>query len=91
MAGMVAMAHFTIKTTIDENDIFMSVTTTSLVSFELMDYSFLRVMWLNFIAYLLLYYKTHDKTATPKTREIMPNSLYVLSDISFRYQSISSS
>jgi hypothetical protein len=29
MAGIVAMAHLTIKTTIDAKDIFTSVTTTS--------------------------------------------------------------
>jgi len=33
-AGIVAMAHFTIKTTIDENDILMSVTTISLISLD---------------------------------------------------------
>jgi len=33
-AGIVATAHFTIKTTIDENDILMSVTTISLISLD---------------------------------------------------------
>jgi hypothetical protein len=33
-AGIVAMAHFTIKTTIDENDILMSVTTISFISLD---------------------------------------------------------
>ncbi|UCD88500.1 MAG: hypothetical protein JSW04_08480 [Desulfobacterales bacterium] len=47
IAGIVAMAHLTIKTTIDENDIFMSVTTTSLLSFDPMDYSLSSIIGLN--------------------------------------------
>ncbi|MGD9384076.1 MAG: hypothetical protein PVH55_08490 [Desulfobacterales bacterium] len=39
MAGIVAMAHLTIKTTIDEKDILISVTTTSLISLNAMDLS----------------------------------------------------
>jgi hypothetical protein len=39
MAGMVAIAHLTMKMTIDEKDIFISVTTTSLVSLDAMDLS----------------------------------------------------
>jgi hypothetical protein len=40
MAGIVATAHLTIKTTIDEKDILTSVTTTSLIFFDPMDSSF---------------------------------------------------
>jgi hypothetical protein len=40
------MAHLTIKTTIDENDIFMSVTTTSLISFDAIELSLLKAIGL---------------------------------------------
>ena len=51
IAGIVAIAHFTIKTTIDGKDIFMSVTTTSLLSFNPMDYSLSNIIWLNVYSY----------------------------------------
>jgi hypothetical protein len=38
------MAHLTIKTTIDGKDIFMSVTTTSLISLDAIDFSSLKVI-----------------------------------------------
>jgi len=44
MAGIVATAHLTIKTTIDEKDILTSVTTTSLISPDAIDLSSLKII-----------------------------------------------
>ena len=44
MAGIVAMAHLTIKTTIDAKDILTSVTTTSFTFFDTMDLSPFKVI-----------------------------------------------
>jgi hypothetical protein len=64
MAGIVATAHLTIKTTIDEKDILTSVTTTSWISLDAIDLSSLKFIDLNYPLTLSLSFPEHLNVTT---------------------------